>query len=143
MKRMLLVAALAAAALGATACSGCSEITKVAGAVAGNQPIAGSTTLDEKAVLAAQAGQYAVEVATKAALDQGLIVPGSARAKQIAAAETAIDNAMAVVGRAYAVGAATSPGERLKAVRDAAAALPAASSAIADAWKLIPTEAKG
>lgn len=125
MKRMILAAALAAAALCVSACTGCAPLTAL---TSNDRAVAGSTLVDEKVVFAAEAGVFGADAAAQAALDAGLLVKGSAQAVAIADKLELAHNGLKAVRAAYRAGDATTLAARLKE----------AQAAYSQAWALIP-----
>lgn len=90
------LAAFACLALVAAPLAACSSIAPV--------PSLEQTTLDEKAIYSAEATYRAAATAASAAVDSGLLVPGTPRAVQVAdALQTAYD-ALRTARAAYAAG---------------------------------------
>lgn len=110
------------------ACSGCSSLTAATAAVTSDKPIAGATLLDEKVLYAAEATLYGADTAADAAIDAGLLDPGSPQAITIADGLATAHGALTAARAAYRVGDATTFAARAAAARDAATA----------AWALIP-----
>lgn len=113
--RTMMLAALAVLSLGAAGCSGCQPI----GTLVGDKPVAGSTVLDEKALLVAEAAQLTADRAAKQAVLSGLLTPGSPRALQIDDYLKVSYTGLQAARSAYNAGRATDFTSRLRAAQDA------------------------
>lgn len=117
--KKLLIAGLVALALGTAGCSGCALV---------GPPPAQSTLMDEKALTVVIAGAWAVDIAAGAAVDNGLLVPGSPQALRIATASRDIHSVVQAAQAAHALGN----------TEDYLLKLSSAQALIAGAWSMIP-----
>lgn len=122
--KLLSIAALAAVAILSSGCSGCSTTPDL------NKPVLGQTVVDEKALYAAEAALFGANTAAEAAVDAGILKPGSLDAIKVAdylqTAKAALDAGRA----AYRLGDAGT----------FAAKIGASQTLIAQAWALIPAK---
>jgi hypothetical protein len=122
MKIVFVSAAIALSLLGA-GCSGCSTL-------ASDKGVLSATTVDEKALYAAEAAFYGANTAAEAAVDNGLLKPGSPDAVKVADWLQEAHAALLVARAAYAAGDAGSFTAKISAVQNL----------IAQAWALIPNK---
>lgn len=118
------LAAVAALSVLAAGCSGCQPI----GTLVGDKPIAGSTVIDEKALLVAEAAQLGADKAAAEAVRAGVLKTGSPLAVQIDDYLILSHTGLQAARAAKRVGDATSFNSRVASAQDA----------VAKAWALIP-----
>lgn len=126
-RNLLLAGAMLVAALSAAACSGCTTpawFSNDRGALE-------STVVDEKALYAAEAALFGANTAAEAAVDNGLLKPGSAEAVKVADYLDTAKKALNVARSAYRAGDAKTFAGKLAAVQ----------ATIGQAWALIPPAA--
>lgn len=124
MKRALYLACAAALAISAAPLTACTP--QLSG------PVLGQTLVDDKALLAAEAGLYGANTAASLAVDAGALTPGSPKAlaiaDKLAQAKAALD-----VGRgAYKAGNSAIYLNQVQATQ----------ALLASAWTLIPAKEK-
>lgn len=120
MRRLLIAAVLGAAVLAGAGCSGCALLR--------DEAVLGQTLADEKALLSLEAGFYGANAAAEAAVDSGLIVPGSPLAVQVADELARANSGLLLARSAYNAGDAVGYPARLAQ----------AQAFVAQAWTLIP-----
>lgn len=128
MRRLFTGAALALTALLSSGCSGCSVLQKI---TSNDHAVLGQTLVDEKALYAAEAAMYGADTAAGAAVDSGLLKPGSPDAIKVANWLEEAHKALLVARTAYHAGDAKTTLDRLSA----------AQAFIGQAWALIPQKA--
>jgi hypothetical protein len=117
-------AALVALSLLGTGCSGCTALS----ALTNYKGVLSATTVDEKALYAAEAAFYGANTAAEAAVDNGLLKAGSPDAVKVADWLQQAHQALLVARAAYAAGDAGSFTAKIAAVQNL----------VAQAWALIP-----
>jgi len=119
--RKLFAATLLGIAVITAGCSGCSILSN-------DHALLASTLTDEKALYACEAAMYGADAAAGAAVDAGLLKPGSPEALKVADGLDEAHKALEAARSAYKVGDAVATGDRITA----------AQAFIAQAWALIP-----
>lgn len=122
MKRWMIAAAVAVAALSMAACNG------LGGVLAPDRGALEQTVLDEKAMIIAEVSIQGVNLTAEAALDAGLLKPGSPRATGIADGLDDAKAALDLARAAYDAGDAKAYGDKIAAIQRLVAA----------AWALTP-----
>lgn len=126
-RNALIAGAMLIASLSAAACSGCTTPTWLSN----DRGALESTVIDEKALYAAEAALFGANTAAEAAVDNGLLKPGSPDAVKVADYLDTAKKALNVARQAYRAGDAKTYAGKLAAVQ----------STIGQAWALIPAKA--